>query len=415
MRVTQRSLQLSYLINMQKTQEKVGFYQKQITTQSKINKPSDSPIGSARVMRLSNQVESLSVYSKNIDSGLPLIGRTISAMETMQSEIEKLRSDFTLMNNPLENENLDIYAQNVDRAIAALLDSANSEFDGQYLFGGTDFSQKPFGYNSTNTAVEVKASDISGIHKIKISDTISQKINIQGNELFSAITQQNGNLDSGSAVGSVQLGSTTVLDADGNEYTLNFNYTKTAANDYTFDYSVVDSSSVTITNGSNQISFDPATGKLSTIDGANPSLIGITVPANKLDLRIDLSNMTEAASATNLTYLQNQKADIFNTLISIKEQLNNGIKPNSNQIAVVENFHSHLLNKMSEAGSIQNRLENTQLMLQNSDIQTRELLSKEKDVDMAAALVSLQNEQYNLELSYKISSMILPKSLLDYL
>jgi len=49
MRVTQRSLQLSYLINMQKTQEKVGFYQKQITTQSKINKPSDSPIGSARV------------------------------------------------------------------------------------------------------------------------------------------------------------------------------------------------------------------------------------------------------------------------------------------------------------------------------------------------------------------------------
>jgi flagellin-like hook-associated protein FlgL len=70
---------------------------------------------------------------------------------------------------------------------------------------------------------------------------------------------------------------------------------------------------------------------------------------------------------------------------------------------------------MSEAGNIQNRLEDTQNMLQSQDLETRELLSKEKDVDMAAALIQLQNEQYSLELSYKVSSMILPMSLLDYL
>jgi flagellin-like hook-associated protein FlgL len=43
------------------------------------------------------------------------------------------------------------------------------------------------------------------------------------------------------------------------------------------------------------------------------------------------------------------------------------------------------------------------------------LLSSEQDVDMARATVDLQAQDYSLQLSYKIASMILPKSLLDFL
>lgn len=405
---------MSFLNNLQRTQQKVANYQKQITTQSKINKPSDSPTGNARIMRLGGKVTTLGTYSNNIDNSLSLVNSTISALDGIQSEIQKVRSDLTSMSSAVEDGNLELYAQNIDTYLSALLDFANTQTDGQYLFGGTS-GQKPFGFNASGTAIEVKSSDISGEHKVKISDLIKQTVNIPGDELFLSITSQNGNLDSTSAVGSTNSGSTTIFDADGNEYTLNLTYTKTAANSYSLDYSVVDSTSTTVYNNSAALVFDSTTGELASIDGSDPAMFSINVPANKLDFRIDVTNMKETSSSASLSIKQNQKADIFNTLLSIRDKLNNGERPNENQIAIIESFDSHLLNKMSKAGSIQNRLEDTQAMLENQSLTTQTLLSKESDVDIAEATVYLQNEEYNLQLSYQLSSMILPKSLLDYL
>jgi flagellin-like hook-associated protein FlgL len=67
------------------------------------------------------------------------------------------------------------------------------------------------------------------------------------------------------------------------------------------------------------------------------------------------------------------------------------------------------------AGGISNKLQATEDILFNREIETLELLSLEKDVDMERAIIDLQTAQYTLDVSYHISSMILPKSLLDYL
>ena len=54
-------------------------------------------------------------------------------------------------------------------------------------------------------------------------------------------------------------------------------------------------------------------------------------------------------------------------------------------------------------------------ILLNREIETSELLSMEKEVDIARALIDLESAQFSLDVSYRISSMILPRSLLDYL
>ena len=44
-----------------------------------------------------------------------------------------------------------------------------------------------------------------------------------------------------------------------------------------------------------------------------------------------------------------------------------------------------------------------------------ELVSKEKDVDVAKAIMEMQAEDNTLQMSYKMSAMMLPQSILNYL
>ena len=130
---------------------------------------------------------------------------------------------------------------------------------------------------------------------------------------------------------------------------------------------------------------------------------------------MDLNSIKEKNSSANLNSTLNQKADIFNTLIGIKEKLLAGEKPTDEQQKIVSDFNQLLLDKLSEAGGISNKLNSTKEILLNKEIELKDLLSSEKDVDVARALLDLENSQYVLDISYKISSMVLPKSLLDYM
>ena len=82
---------------------------------------------------------------------------------------------------------------------------------------------------------------------------------------------------------------------------------------------------------------------------------------------------------------------------------------------MINDFNQHLLNNLSKAGGISNKLQSTEEILFNNEMEVAELLSLEKNVDIAKALIELESAQYTLDVSYQISSMILPKSLLDYL
>ena len=109
------------------------------------------------------------------------------------------------------------------------------------------------------------------------------------------------------------------------------------------------------------------------------------------------------------------KANIFNTLLDIKENLANGQLPNSEQLAILDGFNNHILDKISSAGDISRRLDNTMQLLDSQELELKDLQSKERDVDIMKAMVELESQQFNLNLGYKISSMILPKSLMDFL
>ena len=197
---------------------------------------------------------------------------------------------------------------------------------------------------------------------------------------------------------------------------MNMTYTKTADNTYDLNYTVIDADSNTIKDETvSDVKFNSETGKFEAIGSDTFGEIHVEVPNNKIDFVIDITKVKEEDTATNLKSNLSQKADIFNTLIAIRDGLKEGKKPTPEQIKMVNDFNQHVLNKLSKAGGIANRLDSTETVLRNRETEVTELLSAEKDVDMGKAIIDLQTKQYTLDMTYKISSMILPRSLMDYL
>lgn len=418
MRITDSMMSNNFINSLNQTKSLIDKLSVQIATQTKIQKPSDSPGGTIRINRLNSQISQSEAYNNNIQNGISFIDNSIMAMERIQSETSQNLTKLTELENATNGGDFTSYADAIDLSLKAIMDSANAQYDGKYIFGGTDYSSEPFGMTADDKAVEVKANDISGKHEIKIASNITQKLNMSGTEVFATIVKGSGNLNKDAVVGDVTNKQTKVYDALGNEFTLDLTFTKTAANTYSLNYDILDGTSTSIyasAPAAKELVYDPTTTRIKSIDGSTTQQFNIKAADKKIDFMLNLSSVAEKSGASAITLSANQKTDVFNTLLTIKENLKLGIKPTAEQRTTLENFNKHLLAKISEAGNVSNQFTNVQEQNGQQKMILLELVSKEKDVDVAKAIMEMQAEDNTLQMSYKMSAMMLPRSILNYL
>lgn len=418
MRISDLLMSSDYLNNLSKVKENVTNLQNLIATGTKINSPSDSPVGTANLLGWNNQLSQTQTYSGNIDSGLSFLQNTTDTMDSIQNNITTVLTKLTQVQNVANTTNLNSYADQVDQILNSLVNQANTNVDGKYIFGGTDFSAAPFSLASDGSSVQVAPNDISGTQSIRTSQSTTQKINMTGTEIFGTIVKLDGTIDSGTAVGGSVTKNTNVYDSSGNQYTLNTTFTKTAANTYDMTYDVVDGGGTSIFSSppaAKSVVFDSTSGNIKTVNGQPASDIHIKDTTKKIDFSLNFLGVAEKSSATTLAYSANQKNDIFNTLIQIRDTLKSGKTPTADQVQAVSDFNSRLLDNITKAGNITNQLTDSQDLLSNRQTQLNTMISNEQGVDLAKAITDLQNQNNTLQLTYKIASSTVTDSLLNYL
>lgn len=415
MRITETMMSNYYIGSINQLKDKIALLQRQISSGVKIEKPSDSPTGAVKVIRNNDQLSQIDTYLKNIQSGLSFLNQTTFALQSIQDEVVNVVGKLEELVNPINQQNMSLYADMIENSLRLMVDVSNSKADGKYIFGGTDQSGKPFVYSSDGQTIE-QNTRINGYNNVRISRDIQQRINITGLEIFGTVVSTDGTLDKNSAVGTIINQSRTIYDNLGNQYTLQVNLEKTNNNQYDVTYSIIDSASNTVYSSPStiQLVFNPTSGALETIDGKAPSTININVPANKINFNLDFSQLRE--TTTNQVVLNaNQDLDIFNQLKIIIHNLRNGIAPTEEQRAAVNAFNSKVIGKLSEIGNIVNQFTTIESMLTQQNLDLTENTAEVNGVDVAKAIIELQNQDYLLQLSQKLAATILPKSLLDYL
>lgn len=415
MRITDSMMSNYYIGSINKLKERIALLQRQISSGVRIEKPSDSPTGAVRVIRNNDQLSQIDTYLKNIQTGLSFLDQTTFALQSIQDEVVNVVGKLEELNNPINQQNMSLYADMIENSLRLMLDVSNSKADGKFIFGGTDQTAKPFSFSSDGQTIE-QNTKINGLVNVRISQSIQQRINITGLEIFGTIISTDGTLDKNSAIGNVITQSRNIYDNLGNQYNLQVNLEKTNSNQYQLTYSIVDGGGNTVYSSPtpNQLVFNSTTGALETVDGKAPSIININVPANRINFNLDLSQLRET-DTNQLILNANQDIDIFNQLKIIINNLRNGIPPTEEQRDAVNAFNSKVVGKLSEIGNIVNQFTSIESMLTQQNLDITENNSQVNGVDVAKAIIELQNQDYLLQLSQKLAATILPKSLLDYL
>ena len=139
----------------------------------------------------------------------------------------------------------------------------------------------------------------SATTQVKWGGNLSSSATLTGSE--NAV--ESGNINNALAVGGTATENNTIYDSTGNSYSFATTYTKTGTDAYNLSYTVKDSTGATILSSASPVAvtFDPATGKMATMNGAAPAAINLTDATKGINFNYDPKAVTQTASNSTLT------------------------------------------------------------------------------------------------------------------
>jgi flagellar hook-associated protein 3 FlgL len=132
--------------------------QEQLSTGYKINEPSDDPVGAALSITLNSQISAYNAYSSNVSQANAWTSTASSSLQSIASVTESVR-DIVVegANGTMSQSDLDDAAQEVLAYMSQIKQAADTQYDGSYVFSGSDVQTQP--YDTSATAADPAGQD----------------------------------------------------------------------------------------------------------------------------------------------------------------------------------------------------------------------------------------------------------------
>jgi flagellar hook-associated protein 3 FlgL len=413
---------------MNKHQAGMAKAQAQISSGNKLQKPSDDPVNSARLMDLHKQIKLNEQYGRNI-----IIARGRQSVEEVavqeSTDILQRARELTIQANnaALTSENRHAIALEVQQLREQLLDTANAkDAEGAYLFAGFKEQSQPF----TNTAGgDVVYNGDQGQRPLQIGPSRQVPVGDTGDSVFMFIRNGNGQfrteLDANNTgngtitVGSIANPSEFQSDFMGGDYPYTIEFSVTAAPDDPTPgdltdppppitkYRVVDANGVVVVPFTPLAADESYQGEMISFNGIEVAVEGnpddgdrfVVKPAENQSIFKTLDNLinilgkpdkTDADVAVLTQGLDNALTDIDQALLNL------------NQVR-------------GRIGSRMNALDTQEEVNQNFDLQLQSLQSDIGSTDIAEAASRLSQELLALQATQQTFMKTQGLSLFNYL
>lgn len=176
MRITNKIIQRNNLQNINTNKIYQDKLSTQMSTQKKINRPSDDPVVAIRALRLrSNVTEVTQYYTKNIPDAESWLSITEDALKNMSDIVTEMIKQCTKgANGPWKTEDRQIILEQLKALSDEVYSTADADFAGRYVFTGyrTDTSVRfPEATQREYTITEQVHKDaIDQITKLEVGD-----------------------------------------------------------------------------------------------------------------------------------------------------------------------------------------------------------------------------------------------------
>jgi flagellar hook-associated protein 3 FlgL len=160
----------------------------ELSTGKRVNTPSDDPLAAAQMVANSDHTARTDQYLHNLDT---LTGQLQTADSAMSSVVTALTRAITLgvqgSTGTVSDANRQQIAQDLIGIQAQVLQLANTEVNGTFLFGGTETTTPPFTLDPASaTGVAYNGNDQT--NNVQIADGLNVQTNKPGSQLFQGST-----------------------------------------------------------------------------------------------------------------------------------------------------------------------------------------------------------------------------------
>ncbi len=218
MRVTNQIQQINALRNIFQITEDLFLANQRVATGKRINKPSDDPLGMQDTLTLRSSIAQIQQFGRNIDNNrlflntadasLDSVGLAITrALELAQGALGATSGAQTRANVALEIQSI----------LDQVIQEANTQVKGQFIFGGTNLLNPP--YQANPLGLGAVYSGNAGSLQVEVGPNLTVAITRPGSEVFGTdmnpavnVNTQLLDLNGGSGVA---LGSFNITDRAG--------------------------------------------------------------------------------------------------------------------------------------------------------------------------------------------------------
>jgi len=176
MRVTQGVIIKNLLRNYGNSMDRMDKLNMQMSTGSRINKPSDDPAGLVTSLRLRTKLHQNEQFKKNAGDAISWMERAESTFSSMTDVLQRAR-ELTVKGATGTNDSgaLEAISDEIRQLKDEIGDLANTTLDDRYIFGGTRTMDKP--YDSASGAWLGNTNAVN----YEISENIKMQVNFNGN------------------------------------------------------------------------------------------------------------------------------------------------------------------------------------------------------------------------------------------
>jgi len=186
-RVTQESLNRTALSNINLNYKKMQEIQEKLSSGKQINRPSDDPSGARKVLGLRAEELQVQQFLDNTETAKEQINYTSNTLESIQELFLKIKNlAIQAGNDTLGQSDRNIIANELDELLESVLQNANTDNNGRYIFSGTKTLTSAF------TATRDSNGNISSVSyngnneeiKYQIGPDTFIQVNLPGGKLF---------------------------------------------------------------------------------------------------------------------------------------------------------------------------------------------------------------------------------------
>lgn len=165
------------------------------TTGKKLNQPSDNPAAIRPVFSTRKEISNVDRNLTTMGQALDTMQSTDSALNTVENTMQRAKELMTYaVNGSLTDQDRTVLADELAQLKSEMLDTANSQVNGKYIFAGYNVNTKPFventsydpdKYNASNSATwPVLYKGDGNATSLEITTGRQVAVNVTGNDLF---------------------------------------------------------------------------------------------------------------------------------------------------------------------------------------------------------------------------------------